>query len=105
MAGDLGEAADTLGDEFIADLEIDEDLLNSASGDDGDYEEEEAVCAALHRHLRRGRPGARQVWQGRSGARERPGWQGAARCRGTGPEVSVGRRRRPCLHAAGHVRG
>lgn len=45
MAADLAQAVGTLVDE-IADLEIDEDLLNQASDSVGDSEEEEAVQAA-----------------------------------------------------------
>ena len=106
MAADLAQAVGTLVDE-IADLEIDEDLLHPASGSVGDSEEEEAArprCAGA-RTGRRGQPGPGQVRQGRRRARERPGWQGSACCRGGRPEVSVGRRQHPHLCAARRVRG
>ena len=45
MAADLGQAVDALVDD-LADLEIDEELLNRASDSDGDSEEAEAVQAA-----------------------------------------------------------
>ena len=45
MAADLGQAVGALVDD-LADLEIDEELLNRASDSDGDSEEAEAVQAA-----------------------------------------------------------
>ena len=45
MAADLAQAVGALVDD-LADLEIDEELLNRASDSDGDSEEAEAVQAA-----------------------------------------------------------